>query len=57
MLKAFTPVIVMIALFISGLEAPSRQIIWSVLLTAGGTAIAAYGEVRMCGVRRCVHVS
>lgn len=47
MLKAFTPVITMIALFIARLEDPTATMILSVLLTASGTAIAAYGEVNM----------
>jgi len=45
MLKAFTPVITMLALFIARLEDPTYKMILSVLLTAGGTALAAYGEV------------
>ncbi|PNH04645.1 putative sugar phosphate/phosphate translocator [Tetrabaena socialis] len=47
MLKAFTPVVTMACLFISGLESPTRAMIASVLLTAVGTAAAAYGELRM----------
>lgn len=47
MLKAFTPVITMICLFIARLEDPTSRMIASVLLTAGGTALAAYGEVNM----------
>lgn len=45
--QAFTPVITMICLFIARLEDPSRSIIVSVLLTAGGTALAAYGEAKL----------
>ncbi|GLC37079.1 hypothetical protein PLESTB_001393700 [Pleodorina starrii] len=47
MLKALNPVITMICLFVAGLETPNRQIILSVLLTALGTAAAAYGEVNL----------
>ncbi|GLC33216.1 hypothetical protein PLESTB_000358600 [Pleodorina starrii] len=47
MLKAFTPVVTMVCLFIARLEDPTRPMIASVLLTAMGTAVAAYGEVRM----------
>ena len=47
MLKAFTPVVTMVCLFIAGLEDPTRAMVASVLLTATGTAVAAYGEVRM----------
>ncbi|PNH04174.1 putative sugar phosphate/phosphate translocator [Tetrabaena socialis] len=47
MLKAFTPVVTMTCLFASGLESPTRAMIASVLLTALGTAAAAYGELRM----------
>mmetsp|Transcript_10735 Transcript_10735/g.18672 ORF Transcript_10735/g.18672 Transcript_10735/m.18672 type:complete len:347 (-) Transcript_10735:641-1681(-) len=47
MLKAFTPVITMLCLFMAGLEDPTRAMIMSVLLTAGGTALAAYGEVNL----------
>jgi hypothetical protein len=37
----------MICLFLAGLEDPSRSMILSVLLTAGGVALAAYGEVNL----------
>ncbi|GLI65022.1 hypothetical protein VaNZ11_008392 [Volvox africanus] len=47
MLKAFTPVVTMVCLFVARLEDPTRPMIASVLLTAVGTAVAAYGEVRM----------
>eukprot|EP00197_Chlamydomonas_leiostraca_P007176 CAMPEP_0202865760 /NCGR_PEP_ID=MMETSP1391-20130828/6339_1 /ASSEMBLY_ACC=CAM_ASM_000867 /TAXON_ID=1034604 /ORGANISM="Chlamydomonas leiostraca, Strain SAG 11-49" /LENGTH=328 /DNA_ID=CAMNT_0049545637 /DNA_START=127 /DNA_END=1113 /DNA_ORIENTATION=+ len=47
MLKAFTPVITMICLFLARLEDPTHKMIASVLLTAGGTALAAYGEVNL----------
>ena len=45
MLKAFTPVITMACLFLARLEDPTKSMIFSVFLTAGGTALAAYGEV------------
>lgn len=45
MLKAFTPVITMLALFIAALEKPTGKMIGSVLGIAAGTALAAYGEV------------
>ncbi|KXZ50871.1 hypothetical protein GPECTOR_14g121 [Gonium pectorale] len=47
MLKAFTPVVTMVCLFVARLEDPTRPMIASVLLTAAGTAAAAYGEVKM----------
>ncbi|KAG2493520.1 hypothetical protein HYH03_008334 [Edaphochlamys debaryana] len=47
MLKAFTPVVTMVCLFIARLEDPTQSMIASVLLTATGTAVAAYGEVRL----------
>ncbi|KXZ53486.1 hypothetical protein GPECTOR_7g936 [Gonium pectorale] len=47
MLKAFNPVITMVCLVVAGLEYPTEPMIASVLLTAVGTAAAAYGEVRM----------
>ncbi|KAJ9514089.1 hypothetical protein QJQ45_002204 [Haematococcus lacustris] len=47
MLKAFTPVVTMVCLFLAGLEDPTKKMIASVLLTAGGTAVAAYGEVNL----------
>ena len=37
----------MVALFVAQLEAPTRRLISSVLLIAGGTAMASYGEVNM----------
>eukprot|EP00878_Enallax_costatus_P024815 GHUV01026506.1.p1 GENE.GHUV01026506.1~~GHUV01026506.1.p1 ORF type:complete len:292 (+),score=48.83 GHUV01026506.1:214-1089(+) len=45
MLKAFTPVITMVALFIAHLETPTGKMVGSVLGIALGTALAAYGEV------------
>ena len=50
MLKAFTPVITMLCLFIARLEDPTQQMILSVVLTASGTALAAYGEVNLSWV-------
>ncbi|GBF93366.1 drug metabolite transporter superfamily [Raphidocelis subcapitata] len=45
MLKAFTPVITMLALFAARLETPNGTMIGSVLVIAAGTALSAYGEV------------
>lgn len=39
MLKSFAPVIIMAALFLSGIETPSRTVILSILLISVGTAI------------------
>ncbi|KAG1678600.1 hypothetical protein FOA52_012607 [Chlamydomonas sp. UWO 241] len=50
MLKAFVPVMVMIMLFAARIEDPTRTIIMSVLITAAGTVIAAYGEVNFSAV-------
>ncbi|KAG1666513.1 hypothetical protein FOA52_014410 [Chlamydomonas sp. UWO 241] len=50
MLKAFVPVMVMTMLFVARLEDPTRKIIASVVITAAGTAIAAYGEVNFSAV-------
>ncbi len=47
MLKAFTPVITMIALFIARLEDPTRAMILSVCITAAGTIMSAWGEVNL----------
>jgi hypothetical protein len=44
-LKSFTPVITMLALFIAQLEAPTKRLIWSVCVIAAGTAIASVGEL------------
>ncbi|KAG7674874.1 putative sugar phosphate/phosphate translocator [Nannochloris sp. 'desiccata'] len=44
-LKSFTPVITMLALFIAQLETPTKRLIWSVSVIAAGTAIASIGEV------------
>ena len=44
-LKSFTPVITMLALFVARLEVPSRRLIFSVCIIAAGTAIASMGEV------------
>lgn len=45
MLKAFTPIVTMVALFIAQLEAPTSRLISAVFLIALGTAVASYGEV------------
>lgn len=43
--QAFTPIVTMVALFVAGLEAPTRRLISAVLLIAFGTAMASYGEL------------
>jgi hypothetical protein len=47
MLKAFTPIITMVSLFVARLETPSRRLILSVSFIALGTAIASAGEVNL----------
>lgn len=47
MLQAFTPIATMLALFVAGLERPTKQLIMAILLIAVGTAIASYGEVNL----------
>jgi hypothetical protein len=37
----------MVALFVAQLETPTRRLISAVVLIAGGTAMASYGEVNM----------
>lgn len=44
-LKCFTPIITMVALFIAGLETPTRRLVASVLFIALGTALASIGEL------------
>ena len=44
-LKAFTPVFVVAMLFLTGIATPSARVVFSVLMIAVGTAIAAAGEV------------
>ena len=46
-MQAFTPIITMLALFVTRLEDPSHRLIVAVLLIALGTAMASYGEVNM----------
>ena len=46
-LQAFTPIVTMVAVFVAGLETPSKRLITAVLLIAVGTAIASYGEVNL----------
>ncbi|KFM26452.1 putative sugar phosphate/phosphate translocator [Auxenochlorella protothecoides] len=46
-LKAFTPVITMLAMFLAGLETPTRRLVAAVAGIAVGTAVAAAGEVRL----------
>ena len=47
MLKAFTPVVTMAALFAAGLEKPRRDLVGAVAAIAGGTALASAGEVNL----------
>lgn len=47
MLKAFTPVITMVALFVSRLETPTNKMVLSVCMIAVGTAIASAGVVNL----------
>lgn len=47
MLKAFTPIVTMFALFAAGLETPTPRLISAVVLIAVGTAIASYGEINL----------
>ena len=54
MLKALTPVITMLALFLAQLEAPSRRLIGSVLGIAAGTGLAAYGEINLSLLGVCI---
>lgn len=44
MLKAFTPIVTMVALAVAGLEQPRRALVGAVALIGVGTAIASYGE-------------
>ena len=46
-MKAFTPIVTMLALFIAGLEVPSNQLIMAVVFIAIGTAVASYGEINL----------
>jgi len=46
MLKASTPILVMSLMFCAGLDSPSVSMVFSVLLIAAGTFIAAFGEIR-----------
>lgn len=50
MLKAFTPIITMLALFVARLETPTRPLILSVSFIALGTALASAGEVNLSAV-------
>lgn len=47
MLKAFTPIITMLSLFVARLETPTRRLIFSVSFIALGTALASAGEVNL----------
>jgi hypothetical protein len=47
MMKAATPIITMLALFLAKLEKPNGSLIYSVLVICFGTALAVYGEVNL----------
>eukprot|EP00930_Biecheleria_cincta_P069227 TRINITY_DN56997_c0_g1_i1.p1 TRINITY_DN56997_c0_g1~~TRINITY_DN56997_c0_g1_i1.p1 ORF type:complete len:374 (+),score=61.10 TRINITY_DN56997_c0_g1_i1:71-1192(+) len=47
MLKAFTPAVTLVFLGLSGLERPTRKVVFSVLVICAGTAIASFGEGSM----------
>lgn len=49
-LKSFTPVITMLALFVARLESPTRRLILSVVVIAAGTALASLGELNFSTV-------
>lgn len=49
-LKSFTPVITMVALFVAQLESPTRRLIISVSIIAAGTALASLGEVNFSAI-------
>ena len=46
MLKASTPLIVLVLMFVARLETPTWSMVGSVLVIAAGTVVAAKGEVR-----------
>ena len=46
MLKASTPLIVLVIMFVARLETPNLSMVGSVLVIAAGTLVAAKGEVR-----------
>lgn len=50
MLKATTPIMVMIALFVAKMERPSVALIASVCVIAAGTAVASIGQVNLSGL-------
>ncbi|MEW5300114.1 MAG: hypothetical protein WDW38_002951 [Sanguina aurantia] len=47
MLKAFTPVITMLCLYLARLEDPTGPMIASVFIIAAGVVVAAYGEINL----------
>ena len=49
-LKSFTPVITMIALFVAQLETPTKRLIYSVSVIALGTSIASLGELNFSAI-------
>ena len=46
-LQAFSPVVIMMALFIAGQETPTQQLMGAVFAIAAGTAVASYGEINL----------
>ena len=46
-MQACTPVMIMLGLFVAGLEAPNWQLLLAVTFIAFGTFIASYGAVNL----------
>ena len=46
-LKAFTPIVTMLALFVAGLETPTMRLLTALALVTFGTALASLGEVNL----------
>ncbi|KAF8587198.1 TPT-domain-containing protein [Ramaria rubella] len=46
MLKAFTPVAILLISFVSRIQEPSRRLALIVLMISGGVCLASYGELR-----------
>jgi drug/metabolite transporter (DMT)-like permease len=57
MFKAFTPVITMACLVVAGLERPNGSMVAAVLITAAGTALAAYGELNLSFIGLALNVA
>jgi hypothetical protein len=47
MLKAFTPAMVMLVLYCSSVDIPTKRVVQSVMVICLGTAISSYGEMHM----------